>query len=130
FDDVLRSCNALSGEVYAKKIDSVIWRWVHALALTQLKSHYNGYINATYRYYLIFSEPQLKMHIEQCIGISYVDYLRCSLWLHAVFSRELKVPKSYFLGKKNDRTVFSEANMSKVLRLLSFQLKEIKDRQR
>lgn len=127
FNDVLRRCNKLSGKVYSKKIDSMIWRWLHALALTQLKSHYNGYINATYRYFLIFSDPQLKLHIEQCIGISYVDYLRCALWLHAVFSRELKVPKSYFFAKKNDRTVFSEANMSKALSLLSLPLKEIKE---
>lgn len=99
-NDVLRSCSKLMGKVYSKNIDSIVWRWLHALALTQLKSHYNSYINATYRYFLIFSEPQLKLHIEQCIDIAYEDYLRCSLWLHAVFSRKLRVPKSYFLNKK------------------------------
>lgn len=127
FNDVLRRCNELSGKIYSMKIDSMIWRWLHALALTQLKSHYNGYINATYRYFLIFSDPKLKLHIEQSIGLSYVDYLRCSLWLHAVFTKELKVPKSYFINKKSDRTVFSEANMSKVLSLLSLPLKDIKE---
>lgn len=68
FNDVLRRCNKLSGKVYSKKIDSMIWRWLHALALTQLKSHYNGYINATFRNF-----PYLRRHHIMVVSFFYAN---------------------------------------------------------
>lgn len=126
FNSVLQRCIELSGRVYSAKIDSIVWRWLHTMMLNQLKSHYNGYINSTYRYFSIFSDAQLKLHIERCIGFSYVDYLKCSLWLHAVFTRKLKVQKSYFMGKNNGGTSFSAENIIKTLSLLSLPFKALK----
>jgi len=127
FSDVIYGCDKLSGKVYSAQIDSMVWRWLHTLAHTQLKSNSNNYINVSYRYFLIFSDPKITTHIEKFIGISYIDFLRCALWLHAVFSRRYKVPKSYFMRENTQFTSFSKINMTKTLKLLSLPIIKLRE---
>jgi len=123
---VLNLCNALNGKVAELKIETEVWRWLHTLALSQLKAQYNGYKNSVYRYYYIFSEESISKHIENVIGIPYKDYFICALWIHAVFVKNFASPKSYFTGKNNGGIVFSKENMQKTLDLLSLSLYDLR----
>lgn len=128
FNDVLQLSVSLKEKVYSANIDRTVWRWLHTLMLNQLKAHFHDYTDSTYRYYSIFSAPEIKQHIERHIGMGYAEYLKCALWLHAVFTKKLKVPKTYFINQKNEGTSFSAGNMTKTLALLSLPLKALRDR--
>ncbi|MES2416659.1 MAG: hypothetical protein V4541_00650 [Bacteroidota bacterium] len=126
FEKVLNLCNALNGKIAELKIETEVWRWLHTLALSQLKAKYNGYKNSVYRYYYIFSEESISKHIENVIGIPYKDYFICALWLHAVFVKKFASPKAYFIGKNNGSVIFSKENMLKTLDLLSLSLYDLR----
>jgi hypothetical protein len=116
---IVHDCMVLKDAVTTPQINSDVWRWLHTVALNQLKAHSNYYFNSVYRYYFIFSDVKISQHIEERLGMPYKSYFMCGLWLHSVFCRKFEYPKSYFTGKNNGGPAFSKENMEKTLNLLS-----------
>jgi len=101
------------------------WIYLQKGALNQLKSGSVDYFRQLYRYYYIFSKDNIVKHVETKIDMSYKDFINCAMWLHSVFKmKSYCVEKSYFL-QLNDAPL-SDENITKVLNILSIQLKELK----
>lgn len=96
--------------------------------LNQDKSRVGHYLNQFFRYYYIFSDSSLSSHIKTKIGITYYDFMICSFWLFSKFNVNYHIPKQYFFTINSSNTPFNEANMSKVLELLSDDFDSIKSR--
>ena len=113
-------------------IDKDIWLWLHAFGLNQSKQYSGNIFSNVYRYYRIFNnDVDLRNRIESKLGISYHDYIACSIWIYSVFGSKngFCVPKSYLfsMGEKYKDTPFTIKNMNIVLSLITMSLTFIRD---
>lgn len=125
--NILVGCIKLKDKITAPLIEDNVWRWLHTVGLNQLKASHNYYFNLIFRYYYIFSDSIISQHIERQFGIPYKSYFLCGIWLHSIFIRSFKYPKSYFIGKNNGGPTFSRENIGITLNLLSFPIDVLKD---
>jgi len=110
--------NELIDNTYIHEIDDA-FGFMRKMYLNQEKSKVYHLINQFFRYYIIFSDVQLSNHIETKIGISYQDYMVCSLGLVSTFLKKYHVPESSFFTNNLEDFPFNRRNMSKVLDILS-----------
>lgn len=113
-------------------IDKDVWLWLQAFGLNQSKQYTGNIYSNVYRYYRIFNnDADLRNRIESKLGISYHDYIACSLWIYSVCGSEkgFCVPKSYLfsMGEKYKDTPFTINNMNIVLSLITMSLPVIRD---
>lgn len=115
-----------------KWTNSDIWLWLHAFGLNQQKMFEGDVITKIYRYKAIYEYGKIAEKVNQSIGLSYLDFAGCGLWLFACFSRPegFCIPKSYFenIDSKYDSTPYSRKNVMITLSILSIPLLEIREK--
>lgn len=123
---------AIENQINEYGIDQNVWLWLQAFGLNQSKQYTGIIYSNVYRYYMIFNnDTDLRNRIESMLGISYHDYVACSLWIYSVFgSKEgFCVPKSYLFstGDKFKDTPFTKNNVNIVLSLITKSLPVLRD---
>lgn len=113
-------------------IDKDVWLWFQAFGLNQSKQYTGNIYSNVYRYYRIFNnDADLRGRVECKLGISYHDYIACSIWIYSVFGSKDRfcVPKAYLLsmGERYNDTPFTIGNMNIVLSLITMPLTAIRD---
>ena len=127
WNKLLTQTNEFHTEIDGYWINKTVWGFLHKLALNQLKINSSNILLHMYRYYFIFSAPELVKHIEIKIGMSYHDFFICALWLYSVFDKKsYSIKKSYFLQQNHENTTLRIDNIHKTLNILSIDFSELK----
>lgn len=119
----------LSSNINKGFIDNEVFLWLKAFAFNQMKQFQYNPIEQLYRYYMIFSYPEVVENVENKIGISYKEFIFSAFWLYSKFLDNFQCHEKQItkLGEKYIFTPFSENNLKKTLSFLSIDYKSIKE---
>lgn len=124
---ILIQTNKLMDSHYSLPIENNVIRWFHASYLNQLKCRDNNYIDKIYRYYYIFSRPNLDDFVSNVLGVKYKDFVCCSVLLYSYFKfKNNCMERNYYLNNRFENTSISKENMSKTIQILSISLENLK----